>query len=455
MTTSIISPEGINSNITTGVAASLPVGASTEASLLALSNKIPSSIMVGVQSSIPVVVDFSDSHVDAFSRLRVSHPFSVINAQHHYGNMHYNFVPILASGGTITDVPNTSSITLATTATVGSNVINRSRRAFYVSGQSHLVCMTGNFQTAGNVNIVLRTSTSGTPSDTNSIPQTSWNIDKMNGTGPSGITIDWTKIQIFWIDMQWLGAGRVRVGLDVNGAFFPVHQFQNANALNQVYMQTANLPCSYECSTLAGSLIRKRIGYNDNDDRVFFEQTTTGTTGTLMQICSAVFTEGTIPQSQVRRTVSTDITPTTAGLNTLTHLISIRPAALFKTRPNKCMAIPIEIEIFNSGPTNGNSLHYHILEDSVLLTPTWVAQGAVDSMMEYCITTGGFTTLGRTRDEGYVAPAGKGGPAGISDDLTYVMQIDPANAPDVLSIAVEGLGGTTPCFAKISWYEYH
>ncbi len=56
---------------------------------------------------------------------------------------------------------------------------------------------------------VKRSSTSGSAVDT-VVSRVDWNIDKLDGTGPSGLTIDETKCQILIIDYQFLGMGRVR-----------------------------------------------------------------------------------------------------------------------------------------------------------------------------------------------------------------------------------------------------
>jgi hypothetical protein len=76
--------------------------------------------------------------------------------------------------------------------------------------------------------------------------QSSWNLDKLNGSGPSGITYDWSKNIIFIIDFQYLGLGRVRWAVDVGGVIVPIHQSVHANNLSQPYMLYANQPLRWE-----------------------------------------------------------------------------------------------------------------------------------------------------------------------------------------------------------------
>jgi hypothetical protein len=93
-------------------------------------------------------------------------------------------------------------------------------------------------QDGTTVNLVKRSYISGSVVDTK-VAQASWNGDKLNGTGDSGLTLDLTKSQIFWIDVEWLGVGSVRCGFIINGEYYVAHTFHHANVLDSVYMTTA------------------------------------------------------------------------------------------------------------------------------------------------------------------------------------------------------------------------
>jgi hypothetical protein len=82
------------------------------------------------------------------------------------------------------------------------------------------------------------------------IPQSQWNIDKCDGTGPSGYNIDLAKMQMFYIDYSWYGAGFIRWGLrGIQGDVFYVHKMENNNVNSEAYMRSGNLPSRYESST--------------------------------------------------------------------------------------------------------------------------------------------------------------------------------------------------------------
>jgi len=84
------------------------------------------------------------------------------------------------------------------------------------------------------------------------IPQSQWNIDRMDGTGPSGGNLDFSKMQMFYIDYSWYGAGFIRYGLrTADGNVQYVHKFLNNNTNYQAYMRSGNLPGRYETNTFS------------------------------------------------------------------------------------------------------------------------------------------------------------------------------------------------------------
>jgi len=96
-------------------------------------------------------------------------------------------------------------------------------------------------------------------------PQSSWNLDRMDGTGNSGFKIDLTKMQMFYIDYSWYGAGFIRWGLrGTDGNVTYVHKIQNNNVNQEAYMRTGNLPGRYETATIPPvSLVNSSIASGD------------------------------------------------------------------------------------------------------------------------------------------------------------------------------------------------
>lgn len=228
-----------------------------------------------------VPIQSSDSFsIDAFGRWRTSEPQTLFDSKNIFDDTDIagtlENLPLyfdnseVSGGGTSTSYRHDeASQRLSVSATTAGLRARKSRQSFnYQPGKSQQIYVTFNMisqdegvskrcgyfsaldgifleDTGTSYQIVTRTSTSGSAVD-NAVDQSDWNIDKMDGTGVSGITIDFTKTQILVIDFEWLGVGRVRTGFVIDGLFYYVHKFLNANNLTIVYMQTPNLPICYE-----------------------------------------------------------------------------------------------------------------------------------------------------------------------------------------------------------------
>ena len=78
------------------------------------------------------------------------------------------------------------------------------------------------------------------------IPRSQWN-DRLDGTGPSGYTLDLTRMQMLYIEYSWYGAGYARFGMrTTNGNIAYCHQFTNNNVQYEAYLRSGNLPAHYE-----------------------------------------------------------------------------------------------------------------------------------------------------------------------------------------------------------------
>ena len=80
-------------------------------------------------------------------------------------------------------------------------------------------------------------------------PRASWNVDPLDGSGPSGVILSPTTNLLAFVDLEWLGVGRVRVGFYINGVPAICHTFNNAG-LSTPYMNSPLLPIRYEIRKL-------------------------------------------------------------------------------------------------------------------------------------------------------------------------------------------------------------
>ena len=103
-------------------------------------------------------------------------------------------------------------------------------------------------------------------------PQSQWNLDRCDGTGPSGYRIDLTRMQMFYMDYSWYGAGVIRWGVRAtNGQIIWCNQQQNNNRQYEAYVRSGNLPAHYESNGIVGY-----TSSTDNVSAVFYSPNSIG-----------------------------------------------------------------------------------------------------------------------------------------------------------------------------------
>jgi hypothetical protein len=349
-------------------------------------------------------IRYADSpNIDAFGRLRVSEPFNIFQNANVISSGSTQFETILSGSSSVQYNIDKSEIQFNVTG--GGQLAIREQHGYnvYQAGKSQLVFMTGVFGTPvsdviksmGYYNdsdglffelsgltfgIVLRTSTSGVPVDT-FIPQSEWNIDTLN-TGhtinPSGYHLDVTKTNIFIINFQWLGVGRVVYALDIDGIIVPIHQILNANNKTSVYMKTGTLPTRFEVKSNGGS------------------------DSTFKQICTSVISEGGQQDFGFIAPISNGLTVKTIASKQ--SVISVRLSSLFNGITNRATAIPLSVEL---GTTTASVNAYwelvlqrgHLGETNLGGTPTW--NKLANTPFDFA-TNGTTITGGTTIASGYV-----------------------------------------------------
>ena len=335
------------------------------------------------------------TNFDAFGRLRVSNPFTLFDSSHRFADNGL-WSTGTATGGTATFNSAQGLVDLAVTAASGSEVIRETIKVFsYQPGKSLLVISTfvmspaktnlrqrvgyygaanGYYLELNNstVSFVERTSVSGSLVDT-PVTQASWNVDPMNGSGPSGITLDLTKAQILFMDLEWLGVGTVRIGFIIDGNYYVCHKFHHANLIATTYITTASLPLRYEITNTGA----------------------TSGVSTLKQICSTVLSEGGYELRGAQQAVGTPIaTPKNlATASTFYPIVSIR---LKSTRLD---AIVVATAISVIADTAGNYNWQVVVGGTTTGGGAWTNAGA-NSSVEYKLDGTSFTG-GRILASGY------------------------------------------------------
>lgn len=335
------------------------------------------------------VVLADGSQLSAFGRLKVSNANTMFDSQQEYGLDTLHSWDITANGtlptylganGSVSSGGNSvgpinanSRLTPITVSATDTHYAVMQSRQYvrYIPGKGHMIYMTGVFAAGAGytASFTVRTSTSGSVSDSLTAAQTAWNVDKFDGKGPSGEVLDLTKIQILVIDAQMLYAGRVRFGFDISGCLHWAHYFNIANESTLPTMQTFNLPVRFEGRTGASSTTY-RAGYFDSANGVFLETTRTTKGGTAYFECCSVQSEGDGESRGFPKTASNGTT--TISVTTRRPVLSIRPRQEFNGMTNRAH---IELLDYTLRAATNDSF-YEIVAGGTLTGASFVPVGA-------------------------------------------------------------------------------
>jgi len=337
------------------------------------------------------------TNFDAFGRMRVSNPMTLFDSNHRFSD---NGLWVTSTGVNGSGVFNSGQglVDLMITTASGSFVKRETIRNFsYQAGKSLLNLNTfvmapaqtnlrqrvGYFGTANGIYLQLnettlsfikRTSVNGVSGEEFPVNQSSWNGDKLDGTGPSGLTLDITKAQIFWMDIEWLGVGSVRIGFVIDGKFIVCHTFHHANIIASTYITTASLPLRYEIENIG---------------------TTTGAS-TLKQICSTVISEGGYELRGSQQAIGTNIMAdkdlTTAGV--------YYPLVSLRLKSDRLDSVSI-LSAASVLPNDNGNYSWRLLSNCTTTAGTWVSAGS-NSSVEYNIS-GTAVSGGRVLSQGFLA----------------------------------------------------
>lgn len=410
-----------------------------------------------VQGAKGQPITFGDSPAaDAFGRLRVSDLETLFDSKQLYDNaaLFWDDQEVSGSGTTSSHSTATASSTISVALnTAGKRVRQTYQRFNYQPGKSQLIFMTGTLSKTGGgtgitramglfdddnglffqddegtVKVCKRGSMSGS-AVTTKVAQSDWNLDTLDGAGPSGYTLDLLSSQIGVIDFEWLGVGRVRMGFVIDGKIIYVHEFLHSNRTAGVYISTPNLPLRYEI---------------ENDG--------TGAASSLEHICASVMSEGGQQNTGVVRYSSTANTQVDcAVVGTLYAVKGLRLKTTHLSATIKILSAAMQLQ------SSGDDVEWILLfNPTVAGSPSWgdVTNGAVQT---FTGATANTITGGTAISGGYIATGtGLNASGGINFEIPNALllgsQIDGTRQTIVL--AARALTNTNSLVeGSLTWRE--
>jgi hypothetical protein len=399
------------------------------------------------QGKIPNVSQhgYSSFRTDMFGRIKISEGYSIFDSSHRY-SQNGDFSDITETGGSVDYLVNQSTATLNVTTDSGSKVYRESKRVFpYQPGKSLQILQTFVFapaktnlrqrvgyfsrqngfyleQDGTTVSLVKRTFITGSVVETR-IPQSEWNVDTLDGNGPSDIVLDLSKAQILFSEYEWLGVGSVRMGFAIDGYFIICHQFNHANHIDSTYMTTATLPVRYEIENTG----------------------TTASSSTMKQVCVSVVSNGGYFRDTNIRTV---VRATTTIGSSLYPLIAIRLAS----GKTDSVILPNIINLF---PTTSDDFEYAVVKNPSSITGgSWITHstGNVEYNISATAMSGGEDLI-----NGFFGSTNQSASSEEADARNFAFQLGRTNADtpvsDVMVLAAKAVDGSGNIKSSFGWFD--
>ena len=402
--------------------------------------------IIGVDGA-PMQVSLPSINYDLFGKIKVAEPHKLFewSATRGLDLVRYHTISEIG-GGTVTEDLIKTQIHLTTTAAAGDKAVFQTRRAIqYNRGNSQEIFIIykpnaipnrrerwgyfneGNgpfFEHDGtNPRLVIRSNTSGAVVDT-PIERADW-LDPLDGSGPSGLTIDWTKQTVFLIEFGWLSSRGVRFSIDIGGIFVTVASWLISNKLAVPFMRHPNLPLRLEVENTG---------------------VTSGAVTSSMS-CWAVQSSGSDIQEGPVRSLSTGVG---AILVSNTEII----AAGVRLQAGKLNASLLPSDFVLLPLTGNDYLYYKVIYNPTLVGDIWVnaPEGIAQTLVSATSYTGGSIL-----DEGHI-PLGTKNTVSDSffqkvlDDVYVGSDLD--GTGDALVITFETNTGNGSVFFSAKYKEF-
>jgi hypothetical protein len=401
----------------------------------------PSNIIRAIRVSAAgnITLGSSSGASDTYARARGGLSFPLFDRKQLYAKDSIFFTENIAGGGTSTFSLNNAAVLLAVGTASGDRVTRQSKiymplemgrsqlgiaGFLFAAGKTNLRQRVGMFDVNDGIflelngtslSIVNRTSTSGAPVDTTHA-QASWNIDKLDGTGPSGLTLDVTKIQVIILNFDTLG--RATVSFIIDGEIFSCHTIDTANNLILPWVRVAIVPVRWEIENTG----------------------VTASSSTMNQYGTAVFNEGGTELTGQVVSANLGVIGRTVTAAAALPLLAVR----LKTGFTRGVLEPIFFELMT---TSAQNLFYQLITGVSIVGGAWVSLSAATELNITATTPTGGTVV----KSGYFDGNNRAGGALVRSPL--LTSSDFSGTADILAIVTQSISGSANTLASLELRE--
>ena len=395
------------------------------------------------------------SSIDSKGRLKVQTQESIFFNTFQYNKETDVWDESTVNGGSAVFNASQGLVDMSVTSTLGSKVVRQTRQVMrYTSGRQNTLTFSVRlempvvgvrrrfglfdgsdgfyFEDSGTLDAnglpeyaVVLTSTASGSLVKERITRDNWNGDKLDGTGPSGITASPLAQQMISVEYEWYGAGQIVFSYIINGLPRVIHIFNTGNRLLFPWSRTPFLPIRLELENFGGA----------------------AGTHHLYQGSNSVLVEGRL----VKQGIPSNILTPLAGID-LDKAYTFYPVVSVRMKPTTLEGI-ILLSNFVCNTLDNTDIYYKVLRNATV-NGTWVDNPQPNAFTQYNYTSSTTeVTDGVQIDSGFIT-AGSAVRVELSKDADLQLgRGSMGTVSDIITIAIASKLANKKAVASLSWIE--
>ncbi len=256
------------------------------------------------------------------------------------------------------------------------------------------------------------------------VPRAEWNVDRLDGTGPSLESFQEDKIQMFTIEYEWFGAGVVEFKIILDNNALPLHRFVAGNNDEIPWANSPYRPLRFELTNVEG----------------------VAGTHQILQGSSSVSSEGEVGPLGREQNVATPFDGITTG-----SADELRPVLSIRLRSDRLNGVVIPLE-FQAATLDNTGLFYRVIRDTTLTGASW-QNSSPASFAEFDYSATDFTG-GDILQTGYISPNTQGEiQKFLKETILQLGRNNMGTTPQTFTILAATVSSNKDVFASLSWVE--
>lgn len=252
-----------------------------------------------------------------------------------------------------------------------------------------------------------------------SVPQSQW-LDPLDGTGESGVTINWSNFNVAQFDFLWLGGTTLRFSMFLEGDLVELYNYNHSNNDETVFIKSPCKPIRYDIHSTNGS-------------------------GVFRKHCASFGNEG----GEVHVGISRGAYVPVSGVSCDNSDV-VYPLIMIRLKPNS-FASSVKLTNLSTLVGSNNKYYVHlILNPTFSSSPTW--HDFENSEVQWAVNGNGMTCTGGTFIYNKTAISGISENQVLSETIRLGQKIN--GTKDVFALCIRPITSNITAFGTMDFVEF-